>query len=124
MRVRVVCDPPLLTEVVELALSRIDGVELARDTSAATQPDRTITLDDATELPRLVEEVTAWVFQSNSGEFTLCVNGRPGDHVATSGNSGCKSQAAYRGAADDRKPKTTNPTGGNQKTKWIGPRSY
>ena len=86
MRVRVVCDPPLLTEVVELALSRIDGVELARDTSAATQPDRTITLDDTTELPRLVEEVTAWVFQSNSGEFTLCVNGRPGDHVATSGN--------------------------------------
>ena len=84
MRVRVDCEPPLLAEVVELALSRIHGVELARDATASTQPDRTITLDEATELRRLVEEVTAWVFQPNSREFTLYVNGRPGDHLATS----------------------------------------
>ena len=85
MRVTITCDPPLLTEVVSLALSRIAGIELtgpderpgevlvassSTDWQSRRSP-RTILLDEASTLPALVQTLTAWVSQRDSGDYTL-----------------------------------------------------
>lgn len=80
MRVMVACDPPLLSEVVTLALSRIDGVELAGSAvpdvlvtsdRAAAAAARTIVLDDRAQLADLVDRLSAWVSQSQGNDFPL-----------------------------------------------------
>ena len=82
MRVMVACDPPLLSEVVTLALSRIDGVELAGSTSpdvliTSRNPvpaaPRTIVIDDIAELASLVDQLSAWVSQSQANDFPLVI---------------------------------------------------
>ncbi len=85
VRVQIVCDPPLLTEVVSLAVSRIEGVEITRPEDrapdvlvASTSTDwesrhspRTILLDEASTLPALVETLTAWVSHGEGEDYTL-----------------------------------------------------
>lgn len=88
MRVMVACDPPLLSEVVTLALSRIDGVELAGSATpdvlvtsdrAAAAVARTIVIDDSAQLADLVDQLSAWVFQSRANDFPLLMQTVAGD---------------------------------------------
>lgn len=88
MRVMVACDPPLLSEVVTLALSRIDGVEFASSAApdvlvtsdrAAATTARTILIDDSAQLADLVSQLSAWVFQSQANGFPLLMQTAAGD---------------------------------------------
>ena len=85
MRVLINCDPPLLTEVVSLALSRIEGIEITRADDRAEdvlvassstdwqqrRSPKTILLDQASTLPALVETIRAWVSQEQGEDYTL-----------------------------------------------------
>lgn len=91
MRVMVACDPPLLSEVVTLALSRIDGVEFAGSAAPdvlVTSPGspqtaaKTIIVDSAAELRSIVDQLSAWISQSRAGDYPL-LKQAPGSDTGT-----------------------------------------
>ena len=89
MRVVITCEPPLLTEVVSLALSRINGIEITRPDASgmdvlvassstdwqARRSPKTILLDEASTLPALVDTLTAWVSHEEGEDYSLSVSG-------------------------------------------------
>ncbi len=80
VRVLVSCDPPLLTEVVSLAVSRIDGVELVTPDGAT--PDRVLILSGANTLAELAETISAWISQAKREDYTLYALITTGDNAA------------------------------------------
>ena len=80
VRVRVACDPPILGEVVRLAIGAVPGVELDDRladlvvSTTGTADGRTILVDGEGSLPQVIDALNALISQGRASDTPLGFN--------------------------------------------------